>query len=99
MYEKEDIKKYEASLKKYIHEIKIENEDTIHIAFIKLMQMEFDESNDLATFNYIKNEMFALFKTFQVSYYFEYCLEKMQVLIPKLSKYKEAYEILKLLYK
>ena len=94
----EDMLKYKEVLKKYIHETKISNEDTIHIAFIKLMEMEIDGGSDLSIFNYIKNEMFALFKTFRENLYFEYCLEKIYGLISKLSKYKEAYEILNYLY-
>lgn len=93
-----EIAKYKENLKKYIHETKLSNEDTIHIAFIKLMEIELDNGSDLAIFNYIKNEMFAIFKTFRESLYYEYCLEKIYELIAKLSKYKEAYEILSFLY-
>lgn len=88
-----------SKLKKYIHEVKINNEDTIHIAFIKLMEIEIDGGdNDLVLFNYIKNEMLVLLNSFFVGFYFDYCLEKIYYLIGKLSKYKEAYEILKLLH-
>ena len=90
--------KYKEILKKYIHESKLSNEDTIHIAFIRLMEIELDDGSDLAIFNYIKNEMFAIFKTFRENLYFEYCLNKIYKLISKLSKYKEAYEILSVLY-
>ena len=85
-------------LKKYIHEVKINNEDTIHIAFIKLMEMEIDNSTDLVIFNYIKDEMLPLFNSFFISFYFDYCLETIYKLIGKLAKYKEAYEILKILH-
>lgn len=94
----EDKFKYKDALKKYIHETKLSNEDTIHIAFIKLMEMELDGGSDLAIFNYIKDEMFAIFKTFRENLYYEYCLKRMHGLIAKLAKYKEAYEMLNFLY-
>ena len=97
-YETSEIEAMKQKLKQYLHEVKIENEDTIHIAFIKLMELELDNSSDLIVFNHIKNEMLPLFDSFYVSFYFEYCLEKMFDLIGKLAKYKEAYEILKLLH-
>ena len=86
-------------LKKYIHEASINNEDTIHIAFIKLMEIEIDGgNNDHLIFDHIKQEMLPLLQSFHVSFYFDYCLEKIYRLIGKLAKYKEAYEILKLLH-
>ena len=86
-------------LKGIINDAKMESGDTIHIAFLKLMELEIDGDTDVKIFEYIKFEMGALFKNYNVPFYFEYCLNRSYVLIGKLTKYKEAYELLsKLLF-
>ena len=80
-------------LKKLIKESKYENEDTLHLAFLRLMEFELDESEDLAIFNYIKKEVLVLFDKFDIAFYKEYVFQRFFDLSGKLTKYKDAYEL------
>lgn len=86
-------------LKSLINNAKMDGKDAVHIAFLKLMELEIDDDTDVKIYEYIKCEMGALLKKFNVSFYLEYCLERSCELIGKMTKYKEAYELLnKLLF-
>lgn len=77
-----------------IRSAKYKNEDSIHICFLKLMQMEIDNSSEMAIYNYLKSQILEDLKTFYVDLYNKYCINRYYELIGLLCKYKDAYILL-----
>lgn len=73
---------------------KYKNEDTIHICFLKLMQMEIDDQTEVSIYNYLKNQILEDLKSFYNNLYYDYCVNRYYELLGDLCKYKDAYILL-----
>ncbi len=73
---------------------KYKNEDTVHICFLRLMQMEIDDMTDISIYNYLKMQMLEDLKSFYNQLYYDYSINRYYELLGHLCKYKDAYIML-----
>lgn len=65
--------------------------DAYHIAFLRLMQYEIDNTKADIIYNYIKNQMFKELAEFSYPLYDNYIRDRYCELLGKLCRYKDAY--------
>ena len=64
------------------------------MCFLKLMQMEIDNTSDAVICNYLKLQMLEDLKTFYNQLYYDYSVKRYYELLGELCKYKDAYILL-----
>lgn len=94
MLTKDEYSMYLSNLNKLNKEARYKNEDTIHMCFLKLMQMEIDNTSDAVICNYLKLQMLEDLKTFYNQLYYDYSVKRYYELLGELCKYKDAYILL-----
>ena len=65
--------------------------DTYHVAFLRLMQYEIDETNQETICNFIKNSLIKELYDYNFPLYDEYIRDRYCLLLGKLCRYKDAY--------
>ncbi len=68
--------------------------DTYHLAFLRLMQYEIDESEEEVIANYIKNYLLKELQEFTYPLYNNYIVDRYCLLLGKLCRYKDAFTFL-----
>lgn len=94
-YSKSDINYMKKVLLEMLKNATIEEEDHIHLGFIKLMQFEIDRDDNEVICNYIKNIYLKELQNYQIKLYIDYVVMRYVELMGKLSRYKDAYLFLK----
>lgn len=90
----DEFKKLRLELIALIKNVKQTSIDTYHLAFLRLMQYEIDESEEEVIANYIKNYLLKELQEFTYPLYNNYIVDRYCSLLGKLCRYKDAFNFL-----